>query len=393
MTRARPQTSSAHIDLTDLLSPRMPHRQPATAPTAAGIVRALLPWFATHARELPWRRTLDPYAIWISEIMLQQTQVKTVIPYWERWLRALPDVQSLAAAPEERVLKLWEGLGYYTRARNLQKAAREVVEQHGGRFPREPAAILALPGIGRYTAGAIASIAFNQPTPILDGNVIRVLTRLFALAGDPKEKQLNARLWRLAEALVGAAAETPHSALRILHSAGPCSALNQALMELGATVCTPRGPTCLVCPLAAGCLAHRSGRAEDFPQAKARAAATERRFVVVVLERDGKFLVRQRPQQVVNAGLWEFPNEELTDPTAEACATAAKWLGLPPRAFTPLKPVKHSITRYRITLDVLRAKAGRKRLAVETSATWADATAVEQLAFTSAHRRIARLLV
>lgn len=370
----------------------MPAPRSADTPTIDGIVRALLPWFATHARDLPWRRTLDPYAIWISEIMLQQTQVKTVIPYWERWVHALPDVQSLASAPEERVLKLWEGLGYYTRARNLQKAARAVVEQHAGRFPRDHADILALPGIGRYTAGAIASIAFNEPEPILDGNVIRVLTRVFALSGDPKEKQLNARLWKLAAALVAAAEMPQASTFSIPHSAGPCSALNQSLMELGATVCTPRGPTCLVCPLATQCLAHRAGAAEDFPQLKARAAATERRFVVVVLERGGQFLVRQRPPQVVNAGLWEFPNGELTDGSAEARAAAAKWLGLAPTAFVPLKRVKHSITRYRITLDVFRVNVGRKRLAVEAGATWADAGALEQLAFTSAHRRIARLL-
>ena len=364
---------------------------PRTSPLAPRLVAPLLAWFAAHARDLPWRRTLDPYAIWISEIMLQQTQVKTVIPYWERWLRALPDVQALAAAPEDRVLKLWEGLGYYTRARNLQRAARVVVAEHGGRFPTDFAALLALPGIGRYTAGAIASIAFNQPAPILDGNVIRVLTRLFALTGDPKEKQLNTRLWRLAQELVSAASAISNFKFQISNSSGPCSALNQALMELGATVCTPRAPTCLVCPLAAQCAAGRSGRAEEFPQMKARAAATERRFVVAVLERGGKFLVRQRPAGAVNAGLREFPNEELTDRQAAARA-AAQWLGLPAAAFTSLQSVKHTITRYRITLDVLRAAAGRKRLMVETGATWADFAALERLAFTSAHRRIARQL-
>jgi A/G-specific adenine glycosylase len=361
--------------------------------TAPRLVPPLLTWFAAHARDLPWRRTLDPYAIWISEIMLQQTQVKTVIPYWERWLRALPDARALAAAPEDRVLKLWEGLGYYTRARNLQRAARVVVAEHAGLFPRDFAAILALPGIGRYTAGAIASIAFNRPAPILDGNVIRVLMRLFALPGDPKEKQLNARLWKLAEELVLAAASLRTSHLSPLTPAGNCSALNQALMELGATVCTPRAPTCLVCPLATHCSAHRAGRAEDFPQAKARATTTERRYVVAVLERAGKFLVRQRPAKVVNAGLWEFPNEELTDPATEACSAVANWLGLPAKTFTAMRPVKHSITRYRITLDVFRADLRKQRLPVETGAIWADANTLEHLALTSAHRRIARQLV
>ena len=166
---------------------------------------ALLGWFAAHARDLPWRRTRDPYAIWVSEIMLQQTQVKTVIPYWTRWLRELPDIAALAAAPADKIHKLWEGLGYYTRVRNLQKAAQVIVAEHGGVFPSRYEDILALPGIGPYTAGAVGSIAFNQPVPILDGNVIRVLTRLFGIAGNPKDKATNGQLWELAGQLVRAA--------------------------------------------------------------------------------------------------------------------------------------------------------------------------------------------
>src|SRR5437763_4103813 len=170
------------------------------------LVPILLSWFAQNARSLPWRRTRDPYAIWISEIMLQQTQVKTVIPYWRRWMRELPTVQSLSHARRERVLKLWEGLGYYTRANNLQKAARTIVDRHGGRFPEKYDDLVALPGIGRYTAGAVLSIAFNQPAPVLDGNVIRVLTRLFGIAENPREKKTGATLWALAETLVREAA-------------------------------------------------------------------------------------------------------------------------------------------------------------------------------------------
>ena len=177
-------------------------RRPAFQPS---LVPSLLDWFATAARDLPWRRTLDPYAIWVSEIMLQQTQVKTVIPYWERWMRELPDIAALAAAPEQRVLKLWEGLGYYTRVRNLQKAAQQIVAEHAGQFPRDFDAVLALPGVGRYTAGAITSIAFNAPAPILDGNVIRVLTRLFDIRENPRDKPTNDLLWHLATQLVQAA--------------------------------------------------------------------------------------------------------------------------------------------------------------------------------------------
>ena len=166
------------------------------------LVPALLHWFAQNARDLPWRRTRDPYAIWVSEIMLQQTQVKTVIPYWNCWMRELPTIAAVASTSPDKIHKLWEGLGYYTRARNLQKAAKQIMEKHGGTFPQNFDDVLALPGIGRYTAGAICSIAFNQPTPILDGNVIRVLTRIFGIGENPREKKTNAQLWQLAKKLV-----------------------------------------------------------------------------------------------------------------------------------------------------------------------------------------------
>jgi A/G-specific adenine glycosylase len=171
------------------------------------LARKWIRWFDQHARDLPWRRTRDPYAVWISEIMLQQTQVKTVIPYYERWMRALPTVGDFARARPERVLKLWEGLGYYRRVRLAQAAARLIMEKHAGRFPESFDEVLALPGVGRYTAGAICSIAFNQPAPILDGNVIRVLSRLLGIAGDPRSKTVNAKLWRAAEELVIAGGE------------------------------------------------------------------------------------------------------------------------------------------------------------------------------------------
>ena len=273
---------------------------------ARKLVPLLLNWFSANARDLPWRRTRDPYAIWVSEIMLQQTQVKTVIPYWERWLRELPTLKAVANASPDKIHKLWEGLGYYTRARNLQKAARQIVAQQSAdsksrrrrgneaqtskkietphvvsyKFPENFDDVLALPGIGRYTAGAICSIAFNQPTPILDGNVIRVLTRIFGIAENPKEKETNARLWKLAAELVATAVKhhTPRSSRReeahseignrqsLLTSAatktGNCSALNQSLMELGALVCTPRNPQCAICPAKKLCVAFRENRVE-----------------------------------------------------------------------------------------------------------------------------------
>ncbi|TAK96061.1 MAG: A/G-specific adenine glycosylase, partial [Verrucomicrobia bacterium] len=284
------------------------------------IVSALLAWFSCNARDLPWRRTRNPYAIWVSEIMLQQTQVKTVIPYWERWMRELPTIQSAAKASAAKLHKLWEGLGYYTRVRNLQKAAQQIVSQHGGKFPENFNDILALPGIGRYTAGAIASIAFNQPRPILDGNVIRVLTRLFGIATDPREKKTNARLWQLAQELVTHAKDArsakekpgkPLRPLRPLRDDSACSHLNQSLMELGALVCTPRSPDCAACPVKEFCIARKRNLQVQIPNSGKRAKTTERRFIAFVVDRGGKFLVRQRPDGVVNAHLWEFPNVEV----------------------------------------------------------------------------------
>ena len=355
------------------------------------IVSSLLAWFATNARDLPWRRTRDPYAIWVSEIMLQQTQVKTVIPYWERWLRELPDIAALAAAPPAKIHKLWEGLGYYTRVRNLQKAAQQIVahrrdELHESqtkkiskdahrlplRFPDNFTAVLALPGVGRYTAGAICSIAYNQPAPILDGNVIRVLTRVFGIAGDPREKQTNAQLWQLATELVS------QSQLEIRNSKFPCSHLNQSLMELGALICTPRQPQCEICPVRKPCIARRENRVAELPNLAKRAAATKRRFAAFIVERNGKFLVRQRPAGVVNAHLWEFPNEE----TAE---TAGSPQFAVPQTARPFCTIRHSITRYRITLEAYRAKLAPRQ---KPDGIWLTATELDKLAFTSAHRKV-----
>ncbi len=216
----------------------------------------LLDWYRKNARPLPWRNTTDPYAIWVSEIMLQQTQVKTVIPFWERWMQELPTVQALAKADPDQVLKLWEGLGYYRRARHMQLAAKRVIEEHRGRFPNDYEAILTLPGIGPYTAGAICSIAFDQPVPILDGNVERVLARIYGIRSNPKERKTSKRLWKLARDWVEAAQH---------FGKGSCSALNQGLMELGAMICIPRSPRCGSCPLRDGCSACKHDSSDRIP--------------------------------------------------------------------------------------------------------------------------------
>ncbi len=431
---------------------------------------ALLDWFALNARDLPWRRTCDPYAVWVSEIMLQQTQVKTVIPYWERWMREVPTIEAAAGASPDKIHKLWEGLGYYTRARNLQKAAQQIVARQDAilksrrsrgnetphvvsyKFPKNFDDILALPGIGRYTAGAICSIAFNQPTPILDGNVIRVLTRVFGISENPREKETNVRLWKLAEELVATAAkyhtrrssrsEEAHfeigNSQSLLTSAATitenCSVLNQSLMELGALICTPRKPQCRICPVKKLCVAFREKRVEKLPNLGRREAATARHFVAFVAERNGRFLVRQRPAGVVNAHLWEFPNVEIdldrssstanrdqsahysskngqsrltSTATAEKpgpeIALAAEQLGFETYEVMPLCTLKHSITRYRITLEAFRvclggasdtsphlkqAKSGTRITRRSEMGMWKTPAQLQQLAFSSAHRTI-----
>jgi A/G-specific adenine glycosylase len=380
------------------------------------IVQSLLAWFAGNARDLPWRRTQDPYAIWVSEIMLQQTQVKTVLPYWERWMHELPDVAALAGASTEKLHKLWEGLGYYTRVRNLQKAAQIVIEKHGGCFPDDYAQALDLPGIGPYTAGAICSIAFNQPKPILDGNVVRVLTRIFAIAEDARKADTRARLWRIADELVRCAAAQASGKRR--HA----SDFNQALMELGALVCTPRQPRCASCPVSTHCVARREDRVQELPRLGPRVRATPRRFVAFVAERRNRFLVRQRPPGVVNAHLWEFPNLEVgpdhsdtvqaarrvqgsrlgvlaapdrlkaglhTDLSHDALRRAARRaLGLTPKVLRPLCTIKHSITRYRITLEAFRVAGQFAVQRASAKGKWLTRRELQHLTFSSAHKRI-----
>jgi A/G-specific adenine glycosylase len=351
------------------------------------IVRPLLTWFGRSARDLPWRRTRDPYAIWISEVMLQQTQVNTVIPYWERWMQALPTIRHLARANPDRILKLWEGLGYYTRARNLQRAANIIVERHGGRFPEQFSDVLALPGIGRYTAGAICSVAFNQPAPVLDGNVVRVLTRVFGIGGNARSREVHARLWRLAEMLVARAAP-----VRSHQAARSCAALNQALMELGATVCAPRRPACAICPLRRYCVARRQGRTAQLPNLGPRQRPTARQFVALVLEHNRRFLVSQRPDGVVNACLWEFPNAEIGGTRGDSVRTAKTLVPFPIVEPKLLCRIKHSITRFRLTLDVWRATLTGRRAPPMNSGRWHDLAAMSRLPFPSAHRRIVKML-
>jgi A/G-specific adenine glycosylase len=346
------------------------------------LVSSLLDWFSKSARDLPWRKTCDPYAVWVSEIMLQQTQVKTVIPYWERWMRELPTIDALAKASSEKIHKLWEGLGYYTRVRNMQKAAQMICEKHRGVFPEQFEDVLDLPGIGRYTAGAICSIAFNQPTPILDGNVIRVLTRVFGIFENPREKSANTKLWTLAQELV------KYSVFSVQYSDRSCSHLNQSLMELGALICTPAQPRCEVCPIRKLCVARKKNCVDALPNHGTRTKATARRFIAFIVEQRGKFLVRQRPDGIVNSHLWEFPNVEV-----EIDGTKSEKSPLPfeiKKDSQPLCRIKHSITRYRISLEAFRAKVPRR--SAEIAGEWFTLSELQMLAFPSAHRRILKVI-
>ncbi len=251
---------------------------------------ALINWFQRHKRDLPWRHTKDPYKIWLSEIMLQQTQVATVIPYYQRWLEKFPTLQSVADASEDKILKTWEGLGYYSRARNFHSACKEAISKYDGKVPEDIEEIQQLPGIGRYTAGAILSIAFNKPVPLVDGNVIRVLSRLFAIKKDPRRFQVL--FWEQAE--------------KLLFKKEP-GTFNQALMELGATVCTPTNPSCLICPVNSFCLAKKQGIQEQLPLSPKRAKTQIVHLASALIRQNGKILLCQRKQPGHLKGMWEPP--------------------------------------------------------------------------------------
>lgn len=295
----------------------------------------LLDWYATSGRSLPWRETRDPYRIWISEIMLQQTQVKTVIPYFDRWIQQFPSVQSLADAELQTVLKAWEGLGYYARARNLHRAAKQIAETG---FPTDLDSIQALPGIGRTTAGGILSAAFDQPISILDGNVKRVLARLIAL--DKVPNKALAQLWAISDQLID-----PENGRDF----------NQALMDLGATVCTPKNPACLVCPWRSHCKAYNLGVQSELPMSETRTAIPHKVIGVAVIWKDQRILIDRRKPEGLLGGLWEFPGGKLEPgETIEECIQREirEELAIDIAVGEQLIVVDHTYTHFRVTLNV-----------------------------------------
>lgn len=338
----------------------------------------LLEWFDKNARDLPWRKTKDPYAIWVSEIMLQQTQVDTVEPYYHRFLKRFPTVQRLARARLDTVLKLWEGLGYYSRARNLHQAAKQIVRDYEGDVPRTKQALLSLPGVGPYTAGAIASIAFDLDEPLVDGNVIRVLCRLYRIHENPKSGATQKRLWKIARELI---------------PPGRAGAFNQALMELGATVCSPRSPKCEVCPLQKKCLARRHDEQETLPRRADRKPLPHQDVVVAVIYKNGRILIDKRKPDGLLGGLWEFPGGKIEN--GESHTTALKReireeLGISVRTIRPLITVQHAYSHFSVTLHAFTCTyaTGTPQCRTCVDFKWIYPKQLDNYAFPAANKKI-----
>jgi A/G-specific adenine glycosylase len=347
------------------------------------ISQRLLKWYDVHARSLPWRKSQDPYQVWVSEIMLQQTQVDTVIPYYQRWLKRFPTVKALAEAPLANVLSLWEGLGYYSRARNLHKAAQQVRAEFGGRVPPTLDELRTLPGIGRYTAGAIASIAFNLDTAVLDGNVKRVLARVFNLTDDVKSPAGEKKLWALAESLV---------------PAGRAGDYNQAVMDLGATVCVPQNPTCLICPLLGICESQKLGVQNERPVVKRKPPTPHYEVTAAIIRHRGRVLITQRPLDKLLGGLWEFPGgKQEADESLIECLVREieEELGMQIEVSEQRLLLKHGFTHFKITLHVFEAQwLGGDPQAKEVAALkWVKLAELPNYAMGKTDRQIARWLM
>lgn len=342
----------------------------------------LLDWYRRHGRQLPWRGHPDPYAVWVSEIMLQQTRVEAVIPYFERWLLRFPTLQALASASQQEVLNAWEGLGYYSRGRSLHTAAQIVVAEHGGRLPRDLAALRKLPGIGRYTAGAIASIAFGMDVPTLDGNLRRVFARLFDVTEPADSPSGERRLWELA------AAHLPE---------GRAGDYNQALMDLGALICLPKNPRCLLCPLREACLSCQRGVQEQRPILKPRPAVPHYVVTAGVLRSNGHLLLAQRPPHGLLGGLWEFPGgkqDEGEDLPACLQRELREELGVEVAVGEPLGVFRHAYTHFRITLHAFACtlQQGEPRALEATQIAWVPLDQLQEYPMGKVDRLIARKL-
>jgi A/G-specific adenine glycosylase len=339
----------------------------------------LLTWYDQNKRSLPWRDHPDAYAVWVSEIMLQQTRVETVIPYFARWLERLPTVQALASASEQDVLTLWEGLGYYSRARSLGRAAQVVVYELGGEMPRDAASLRRLPGIGRYTAAAIASMAFGEDIATLDGNIRRVLARYFDLTIPADGSEGEARLWQLAEQNL---------------PAGRAGDYNQAIMDLGAGICLPRAPLCLFCPLAHGCAARAAGVQDARPILKPKPPVPHKAFSAAVIVQDGRVLLEKRPARGLLGGMWQFPNVEMTLADAPLSAdvetafeTATR---LRVRVLRQVGVFSHAYTHFKVTVWAWECSLISQK---EAEMHWVSLSELENYPMGKVDRLVARTLM
>lgn len=370
--------------------PKSPHNEiKSYRPADAGLFthktafrRAVIGWFRRNARPLPWRGTTDPYAVWVAEIALQQTRVEQGGPYIARFLKAFPTVQALAAAPEDRVLKVWEGLGYYARARNLYRAARAIVFERGGAFPETAEAWLELPGVGRYTAGAIASIAFGEPAPVLDGNVKRVLARLLDLDAPLDSSPATQRLWEIMEELVEGRAPGD---------------FNQGMMELGARVCTTTQPACGSCPVRRYCAAFAKGTVPLRPVRRAKRPVPHREVVVAAIRQYGRYLLGKRPARGLLGGLWEFPGGKVRpgEPRESALAREVREeLGVRVKIGDLVATVDHAYSHFRVTLHVYRCElvSGAPQARSHTELKWVAPKDFPNYAFPKANHKFLRLL-
>jgi A/G-specific adenine glycosylase len=355
-----------------------------TLPTQTGFADALVAWYRAHHRDLPWRNTSDPYHIWLSEIMLQQTQVRTVLDYYRRFLERYPTIADLAAAPLDDVLKSWEGLGYYARCRNLHKAAQMVVQKFQGKFPCTLEEVQALPGIGRSTAGAILTFAYRQKHPLLDGNVKRVLSRVLDIGEDIAQNAVVNKLWEHSEALLAQTSDA--------------YAYNQAIMELGATVCLPQNPRCLLCPVQGHCIAQARGTQHERPVKTTKKATPHHHIAVGVIWKDGKILIQQRPAEGLLGGLWEFPGGKQEPGEAlenTVLREIEEELGIQVQVQKHIASVKHAYTHFKITLHAYHCQyiSGHPQPKAAQECRWVSPDRLPDFAFPKANKAVLEQVV
>ena len=344
----------------------------------------LVNWYEDHKRDLPWRATRDPYAIWISEIMLQQTRVDTVIPYYQRWMEAFPDVKSLAEADQQKVLKVWEGLGYYSRARNAHQAAQSIVSEYGGTFPDKPDQIAKLRGIGPYTTAAISSIAFDQDLAVVDGNVIRVLSRYFHIEEDIRRPKVVKEIQHLADSIL---------------LKGDSGRFNQAMMELGATVCKPKQPLCLECPISSHCLAFREASVERLPyKSPAKKIPHHTISVGIILNEKGNILIAQRPEKAMLGGLWEFPGGKVETgekPEEALVRELREEIGVDVEIVEFFHSLDHTYSHFKITLMawIVKIVEGEPKPNSAQGIRWVNPAELVDYPFPKANRQLTLLLM